>query len=214
MPKIYGALYNQTPTTNHPYPNTAYPWKTVKELSIYCGENTYADNGSNGSYYINLAIRFAPEGDITAAWMAAQNSPKQPVINMSVIKNIPDKTMMPVKRASFPVSVFTMNNEIMYGGWKGTLSMNDGTITSLLNFKINNGVFWLQDNNTSSSIASGGFKIENNNFSSTYSYPNSDSYTIVSTAYNTSTSEISGTLAGNGALANRRGIWKAVKVSN
>jgi hypothetical protein len=210
-------LYNQTPTTNHPYPNTAYPWKTVKELSVYCRENTYADNASNGSYYINLAIRFAPEGDdITAAWMASQNPPKQTAINIPVIKNIADKNILPVKGAPAPVTApsFTMSNEVMYGGWRGTLSLNDGTKPGTLNFKINNGAFWLVDNNSGSSIASGGFKIENNNFSSVYSYPNGDSYTIVSTAYNTSTGEISGTLVGNGALSNKRGFWKAVKVSN
>jgi hypothetical protein len=206
-------IYQQTPT-NHPYPNTAYPWKTVKELSIYCGENTYGLEDNNGKYYVNIAIRFAPDGDdVTAAWMAAHNPPaNQPAITMPVIKNIGDKTIMPVKGAP-AAPTYTMDNAMMYGGWKGTLSINDGTKPGPFSFKINNGAFWLLDN-TGASIAVGGFKIDNNNFTSTYSLANGESYTITSTTFNPTTRELSGTWAGNGASAARKGSWKAVKVSN
>jgi hypothetical protein len=71
----------------------------------------------------------------------------------------------------------------------------------------------LQDSN-GSSIASGGFKIENNNFSSMYSYPGGDSYTITSTTYNSSNGELSGTWFGNGINASKKGSWKVVKQSN
>lgn len=205
-------IYNQTPT-NHPYANAEYPWKTVKEISLYCGENTYADDNSNGKYYINISIRFAPEGDdITAARIAAQNPPvKQPITNLPVIKNIADKNIMPIKGAPTKAPAYTMTNEMMYTEWKGILSENgDASKGHPLFFKINNGAFWLQDAN-GTSIASGGFKIENNNFIATYSYPNGDIYNISSTGYNSATGELNGIWSGTGANAGKKGSWIANK---
>ncbi len=205
-------IYNQTPI-NHPYPNTSYPWKTVKELSIYCGENTYGIESSNGKYYINIAIRFAPAGDdITAAWVAAHSpAASQPAVTMPVIKNIGDKTIIPIKGGPARGAAYTMSNEMMYTEWKGLMGVyGEPNKGGPFFFKINNNAFWLQDAN-GTSIASGGFRIENNNFIASYSYPNGDTYQIVSTGYNPANGELTGTWSGTGANAAKKGNWMAYK---
>ncbi len=207
------AIYNQTPT-NHPYANAAYPWKTVKEISLYCGENTYGIGNSNGKYYINIAIKFAPEGDdITASRITAQNpAVKQPVTNIPIIKNIADKNIMPIKGVPPKAPAYTMTNEMMYTEWKGLMGVyGEPTKGGPFFFKINNNAFWLQDTN-GTSIASGGFRIENNNFAATYSYPNGDTYNFNSTGYNPSNGELTGTWScATGANTGKKGNWMAYK---
>ena len=202
------AIYNQTPV-NHPYPNADYPWKVVKEIAHSCGERTYAIDGSNGRFTVNLVIRFAPEADdITASREVTKNPTpvKLPTRNIKNVSNI----NIPIKTVATP---YTMNNEMLYGTWKGTLQMNDGTKANTFAFKFNNGVFWLQ-NASGASAASGGFTIENNNFSSTYYFPNGDSYTINSAAYNVNTGQLSGAITGSGVTAGKRGNWVVTKQSN
>jgi hypothetical protein len=106
-----------------------------------------------------------------------------------------------------------MNNELLYGTWKGTLQMNDGTKAKSFAFKFNNGMFWLQDAG-GQSIASGGFKIDNNNFNSTYYYANGDSYNISSAAYDTNTGQLSGAVTGNVGNAAKKGSSVVTKQSN
>lgn len=72
----------------------------------------------------------------------------------------------------------------------------------------------LRNNQIRQSIASGGFKIENNNFSSTYYYANCDSYYIGSAAYDTNTGQLSGAITGNGGNAAKKGSWVVTKQSN
>ncbi|MDP3360112.1 MAG: hypothetical protein Q8S41_12280 [Lutibacter sp.] len=210
--RILWAVYNQTPV-NHPYPNTAYPFKTIKELSIVCGENTYAIESSNGRYTVNIAIKFAPEADdIAAANTAAQNPPvKQQMVNVARIKNIGNKTIRPIKGAPAQAPAYTMSNEMMYTEWKGLMGIyGEPNKGGPFFFKVNNNAFWLQDAN-GNSIASGGFRIENNNFIASYSYPNGDTYNIISTGYNPANGELTGTWSGTGANANKNGNWMAYK---
>ncbi len=202
------AIYNQTPV-DHPYPNASYPWKVVKEIALNCGERTYAIDGSNGRYTVNIVIRFAPEADdITASREAAKNPTviKLPSRNIRNVSNI----NIPIKTIATP---YTMNNEMLYGAWNGSIQMNDGSKAGRVAFKFNNGVFWLQDAG-GASVASGGFKIENNNFSSTYSYANGDSYRISSATYNANTGQLSGTLTSNVINAAKKGNWVVTKQSN
>jgi hypothetical protein len=210
--KSLWAAYNQTPV-NHPYPNTEYPIKTIKELSLNFGEMTYGIDASNGKYLVNIAIKFAPEGDdLAAARNPAQNPPvKQQVINAGNIKTIGDKTLIPIKGAQAPAPAYTMTNAMMYTEWKGLMGVyGEPTKGGPFFFKINNNALWLQDAN-GTSIASGGFRIENNNFVATYSYPNGDTYNIISTGYNPSNGELTGTWSGTGVNANKKGNWMAYK---
>jgi hypothetical protein len=187
-----------------------YYRNTGNNLSIRYDEIFLGNMRDHGQY----SLLFYPEF-IKASVTPNNNNINgaiKPVTNTINIKNIGDKINMPVKGTITPIS-YSMTNEMMYGGWKGTLSINDGSKPGPFAFKINNGAFWLLDN-SGASVASGGFKIENNNFSSTYSYPNGDSYTIMSTAYNTTTGELSGTWWGNGMNAAKKGNWKATKQSN
>ena len=203
------AIYNQTPV-NHPYANAAYPFKTIKELTIPFRENTYAIDGSNGSYTVSIAIKFAPEADdIAAAENPAPAPPvKQQVANLG-IKTMGNKSIMPIKGLAAPA--YTMSNEMMYTEWKGLMSVfGEPNKGGPFFFKINNNVFWLQDAN-GTSIASGGFRIENNNFIASYSYPTGDTYNIVSTGYNPANGELTGTWSGTGANAGKKGNWMAYK---
>jgi hypothetical protein len=205
--------YNQTPV-NHPYPLAQYPFKTIKEITLNFGEDTYAIETSNGKYTVNFAIKFAPDPDnAPAAPQPAQNTGITQVNTNAGIQSLGTKPVNTIKGNTPLPASYTMNTAFLTGQWKGISGANDNTKSSPFSFRINNNVFWLLDN-TGGSVASGGFKIENNNFSSTYYYPNGDNYTISSANYNPSTGELSGSWTGNGANSNRRGNWLAVKASN
>jgi hypothetical protein len=187
-----------------------YGQNNGNNISMWYNETSLGNTRDHGEYNLLFYPEFikapaSPNNNVASPAM-------QPVINAGNIKNIGNKVNMPVKGTITPIP-YSMTNEMMYGQWKGTLSINDGSKPGPFSFKINNGVFWLQDSN-GSSIASGGFKIENNNFSSMYSYPGGDSYTITSTTYNSSNGELSGTWFGNGINASKKGSWKVVKQSN
>lgn len=131
---------------------------------------------------------------------------------MPVIRNIGDKNIIPIKGVAAAPPAYTMTNEMMYTEWKGISAENgDASKGHPLFFKINNGAFWLQDA-AGTSIASGGFRIENNNFIASYSYPNGDTYNIISTGYNPTSGELAGTWScATGVNAGKKGNWTASK---
>ncbi|HSN61672.1 MAG TPA: hypothetical protein VLR49_12105 [Ferruginibacter sp.] len=189
-----------------------YYQNTANNLSIRYDEIFLGNTRDHGQYNLLFYPEFIKTATSVNPGNGNTNTAIKPVINTGTIKNFGNKINMPVKGTITPPP-YSMTNEMMYGQWKGTLSVNDGSKPGPFLFKINNGVFWLQDSN-GNSIASGGFKIENNNFSSVYSYPSGDSYTIISALYNSSTGELTGTWFGNGINAAKKGSWKVVKQSN
>ena len=108
--------------------------------------------------------------------------------------------------------VFEMNNEFLYGGWKGTKGAGSSATGELFACKFSNNVFWLLNNNDVA-IASGGYQVSANNFTTTCSDAGNTSYTITSTNYNASSGELSGTWSATGNVY-RTGKWIAKKISN
>ena len=210
--KVLWGLYMNNYTATHPQPGTSHAATEsrtdfINGVNIPFKENTYAIETSNGSYSVFLRIEFTPDVQSTPP----QPSPAPKYTKQPLINKFPNQPINTIK--GNPSASYTMNNELLYGQWKGIIGANSDTKSSPFLFKINNNVFWLLDNN-GSSMASGGFKIENNNFTSTYYYPNGDNFTILSASYNPSTGELSGTWSGNGVNANKKGNWLAVKQSN
>ena len=208
--KVLYGLYINNYTATHPNRGTSNAAKEsrtnfIDGVTIPFKEDSYAIETSNGSYSVFLRIEFTPD-------IQSPPPPPAPKINKEpIINKYPIQPVNTIK--GNPSASYTMNNELLYGKWKGIIGANGDTKSSPFLFKINNNVFWLLDNN-GSSVASGGFKIENNNFTSTYYYPNGDNFTILSASYNPSTGELSGTWSGNGVNANKKGNWLAVKQSN
>jgi len=188
-------------------------------IPVQYNEEALGNTRDHGNYIILLKVEFIPK-QVAASTLpplpippppAPQNSGNKTIIPAVTNKNTGNQVMIPIKGNT--VTPYSMNNEMMYGQWKGTINTNDGSKPHAFVFKINNSAFWLLDNNNVG-VATGGFKIENNNFTSTYTYANGDSYTVTSTTFNSATHELSGNWSGNGVNAAKRGTWIVVKQSN
>lgn len=176
----------------------------INGVTINFKENTYAIETSNGSYSVTLGITFTPDQQ-PATNSAAPKLTKQPFQNSIATQSAITKNLAP--------AAYSMNTDFLNGVWKGVLTSNADTKNPPFLFKINNNAFWLLNAN-GASLASGGYKIENNNFSATYFYPNGENYSVHTVNYNPATKELSGTWTGNGANAAKKGNWTAIKQSN
>lgn len=107
-----------------------------------------------------------------------------------------------------------MNNEFLTGVWKGTMGNGNSATDGPYSFKFLNNAFWMLANN-GSAVAAGGYQISNGNFIANYIDTNTNyNYTVSSTAYNNTSTELSGTWTCTGSNYYRTGKWVVKKVSN
>lgn len=179
--------------------------EVVRTVEFIYDEEALANTRDHGIYAITLRVTWVPDP-------VKQTAPPPPPLNNYGIKA---PGTIQTNNTTLKVPPTPIDNAILSGAWQGTISSQTNAKDGPFNFKFNNNVFWVLNNNGSgSAIYSGGYKIANGNFSASYLDGNNYTMVINSTDYYAATKEMTGNFTCTGPNYYKTGKWVAKKISN